>query len=64
MEEQRREKMNGPNYWEHPIFLLYWIVLKKKMSLQEWKDMMAEIPKCDGGPIEFTIDFIEKYGTK
>ena len=56
--------MNGPNYWEHPIFLLYWIVLKKKMSLQEWKDMMAEIPKCDGGPIEFTIDFIEKYGTK
>ena len=56
--------MNGPDYYTYPIFLLYWIVLKSKYSsFEEWKEAVGVGSNHNNqAPIQFAIDFIEKYG--
>ncbi|KKM77951.1 hypothetical protein LCGC14_1364810 [marine sediment metagenome] len=48
---------------EHPVLLLYWVVLKKEMPLREWRDMIQKI--YDGKPdypISEAVSLIDKYG--
>lgn len=51
----------GPNYFKHPIFILYWIALKKNMKLEDWADMMLAASKDQQDPIEKAIIFIKQY---
>lgn len=55
--------MTGPNYWDYPIFLLYWVALKKKTSIKEWYDELRYNSNNSDVIIE-VLDFVEKYGTE
>lgn len=57
----RRGQVHGVNYFEHPIFILYWIALKKKISLEEWVRIIKESGKDQQEPIEKAMEFIERY---
>jgi hypothetical protein len=51
------------DYWKCPVFILYWVVLKKKMDLKVWAEevsMNKYIVVTE--PIEKAIDIINKYG--
>jgi hypothetical protein len=51
----------GPNYFQHPIFILYWIALKKEIPLKEWLEMIKQTGTEQQEPIEKAVAFIEKY---
>ncbi|KKM21178.1 hypothetical protein LCGC14_1638010 [marine sediment metagenome] len=51
-------------WWEKPHYLLYWVVLKKKISLKEWPNIVrARRTFPLDHPVSKTLNFIEKYGT-
>jgi len=51
----------GPNYYQCPIFILYWIVLKKEVPLKKWLEMIKLMGTEQQEPIEKAAAFIEKY---
>lgn len=55
--------MRGPNYWDYPIFLLYWVVLKKKQNIKEWYDELR-YNSNNSDVVAEVLDFVEKYGTE
>lgn len=57
--------MSNVTYYSHPIFLLYWIALKSKISsFNEWKLIEQREGDAVSDPVKFMIRFIEEYGNK
>ena len=49
-------------YHKNPIFLLYWIVLKKKFRLSEWKTIMKGAGYGERYPFSEAIRIIDEFG--
>jgi len=53
--------------YEHPHYILYWVVLKKGWALKEWAEEIKPMRFKQGTgnkPLCDAIEMIEKYGTK
>lgn len=58
--------MSTLDYYGYPLFLLYWIALKKKDTFKDWMDIariyeMSYSNEDKKDPVCSAICFIEKY---
>jgi len=56
--------MNPVTYYSNPVWVLYWVTLKKNIPLKEWAEMMRKHygPRL-GPPLLDAVLLIEKYCT-